>query len=257
MDKILCHSVISSDDVILIDKNSVDPFGDGSGKALWKLDGNGTDVSGVYSMTRGSPSWTTGIDGQCASLTGSTHQVLYRGQETTLQLNNHTLSCWVKTNAIGTSQYVLVNQSRAAASGTGYNEGSLIKIASDGKIQGIYLLLNNETITDSNGNTLTTYAAAAHSSFVVTVGQWYHVAWVVNTNHASMYIDGVLNCTVSSVQNIRWSNDTTYHGRVCIGGLVEDQTQRVLMALNGSVEQCRIFNRGLTATEVTALYNEI
>lgn len=258
MDNVLSHSVISSDDAPLIDKNSVDPFGDGSGKALWKLDGNGTDVSGNYSMTNSTPYWTTGIDGQCASFTGVNSWILYGGQETTLQLNNQTLSCWVKvnTNTFGQWQYVLSNQLSAAGPGSLYNGGAGICIDDTGRIGAQYCMRFNETTTDSNGSTQTNYDARAMSNFIITAGQWYHIAMVMNTNNAKLYINGSLNCIVSSVQNIQWSTDPTYYGRVSIGGSAE-RANMLNYPLNGFVEQCRIFNRVLTPAEIDALYNEI
>lgn len=258
MDKILCHSVIGGEE-ITIDKNSYDPFGDSSGMALWKLDGNGTDVSGNYSMTAGAPSWATGLDGQCASLTASNTQILYRGQETTLQLNTHTISVWVKVNSMGAGPFIVSNQVCWGGDNSSYNEGSGIFIDTDGKISGHYVFLNTETTTDSNGNTLTFYGAIAKSSFIVTIGQWYHVCWVVSGNNGKLFIDGILNSEVTSVQSIRWSTDTSSYGILAIGGYVKYYVSNLVYhgPLDGLVEQCRIFNRVLTQTEITALYNEI
>lgn len=257
MDKVLCHSVISSDDAPTIDKNSVDPFGDSSGKALWKLDGNGTDVSGVYSMTAGTPSWVTGLDGQCASLTGATSQILYRGVELLLQLSNHSFCGWIKTNAIGVTQFLLDNQFKSSGSGSTSNGGVAIRISTTGFIEAVYLVLNNETYTDSNGNTSTSYNVIAKSSFAITAGQWYHISYVMNGNNLKLYIDGVLNCQVTSVQSIRWSASSTAYGRLALGGWAENSSIALYYPLNGLVEQCRILNRVLTPTEITALYNEI
>jgi len=79
---------------------------------------------------------------------------------------------------------------------------------------------------------------------------WYHIVGVSNGSNHKLYINGVLdgeiNQSLSFVDNFR-----------VIGGRSIDNSTIYPDALRGSIDQVRIFDRTITAEEVTTLYNEV
>lgn len=163
--------------------------------------------------------------------------------------SQHTMCAWVKVNANGVTQRIMNNHNRNGASGSTANSGSNIFLWADGKIGANYDVLNNETVTDSNGNQYTSYGIYTTSSMVLTIGKWYHVAYSVNFNSARLYIDGVLDCTASSTQSIQYgTTDDNYS----IGALKYDAS--VNSYLNGKIKDARHYNRVLSDTEIADIY---
>ena len=76
----------------------VDPFGDGSGVALYKFDGDATDESGVYNGTATNVTYGTGKFGQCGVFNGSAYITT-----PTMQLGTiSSFSMWVSTTYLQT-----------------------------------------------------------------------------------------------------------------------------------------------------------
>lgn len=254
MDKVLCHSVIADSGISTVDM--LDPFEDGSGVILYKFDGDATDESGIYNLTSGTPNYTTGKFGQGLSNTATTAGIMYiNSQLSALYLTNYTMSIWYKPSAIGALQYLFNNQERASGSGSIYNEGARISIATDGYVTAGYNVLNSESLTDSNGSSFTSYFIRARSSFPLIVGTMYHIVAVISGTNVKLYINGILNSQVTSSQTARWSAETLYYGKFSIGGLTYD-TSTLVYPLNGVIDQPRLINRPITSDEVTILYNE-
>jgi hypothetical protein len=79
-------------------------------------------------------------------------------------------------------------------------------------------------------------------------GQWHHVVGVYTGSQLQIYVDGVLNNSVSSTGNIRSNNRNVQIGR---------NSQNPSAEFDGSIHDARIYSRSLSAAEVARLYGLI
>lgn len=214
-----------------IDK--VDIFGDSSGVALYRLDGNANDESGNYHGTETAITYGGGVYERGAVFNGTSSKVGIQG---TLS-GTFTFSAWVKKTS-ATGDYCLVG--RGATSTTNF--------------YGLTIDLFSSTIKFSRNIGTATYYYNAVS--IVHDTNWHHYAVTYNgvNGAVSIYRDGVLLYSgASSVGAIAY-----YAGRD--PGAFEIGTQNYVIGainyFNGSIDQVRIFNRAITATEVATLYAE-
>lgn len=201
----------------------VDPFKDGSGKALYRLEGNALDESGNYNGTPTSVTYGSGRFGRCAVFNGSTSQITssYSSSSNSVQ----SFSFWFKANASSFS--------------------SLLGCSDNSTYGGIIVqwYLNKLQILTSNSS------GNAWNSLVTTstlaINTWHHAVVVLTGSAISVYINGVLDGSISSLS----ASASLRSMWVGYGGAGS--------CFNGSIDEVRIFNRALTQPEVTALYNEI
>ena len=97
-----------------------------------------------------------------------------------------------------------------------------------------------------NGSSLITKTAT--SAIVNTTGVWYHIALAVNATQMNFYTQGVLRNSVSGTVTHRSGGNEPIN----IGSQAEGRYNFV----NGQISKVRMFDRALTGTEITALYNE-
>ncbi len=205
----------------------------------WPLDeGRGTkagDASGNgYAATfTGSPAWASGkragalnFNGSDTWLTASFNRnVLKNGQET----GAFTLSAWVKPS--GTQ-----NSVESVIMGRSGCHGGLA--ARSDNAFGFHL-----AATDcwTSGTFLSSGAISDWTN-------WHHVAGVYNNRAMSIYVDGVLknSANFSPSASIFAYNDNFY-----LGGIGSNP----LYLLNGIMDDARVYNRALSAAEVTKLYS--
>ena len=83
----------------------------------------------------------------------------------------------------------------------------------------------------------------------LSTGVWYHLAFVSNQSQASVYINGVLDATGSTV-----GISTNTNTRFTIGAF--RYAPGTVNYFDGSIDQVRIFSRALRPYEVEALYTE-
>lgn len=81
----------------------------------------------------------------------------------------------------------------------------------------------------------------------VTVGIWQHVVWTVRTNGSAIYINGILADASTDI-----GNNIGYHSAIYIG--TENHGFGPDYFFHGSIDDIRIYTRGLTQTEVQQLY---
>ena len=146
---------------------------------------------------------------------------------TTLQLTNFTLSSWVKINVQNINQYI-IDTSTNASFGYGYS----YRIKTDNKIRFWAYDANN----------------ALDSTTTISPNIWYNilVTYDNTTKIQSIYINGVFNVSnthtnpfvVSTVTNLQIGGSSIFGGY-----------------LNGNVAQSSIYNRSLSAAEVSQNFN--
>ena len=178
-----------------------------------------TDSSGNNKTATliGSPTWTTGVAGNGLQFNG-TSAYLNAG---TVSVSSFTISTWVNMSA----------------SQSGW--GSLVM-----KQNSFGLEVQNGTVYANvgNGSTWTNTVNAP-----LTAGTWKHVVQTFNgsTNTNSIYVDGVLRASgtgtfTNSASNLligSWNGSSEF--------------------FNGKIDEVRVYNSALTATEISALYNSV
>jgi hypothetical protein len=215
---------------------ALNPLNDNGLVGWWKMDeGNGTttsDSSGngnTGTLTNG-PSWQTVGScktGGCLSFDGSDDYV-DMGDATSLRVFGPlTISSWVYFN--GLQNQMIVIRGTGAASSASY-----------------YLFVLSTAVEFSWANA----ASSLTGTFAFQTGTWYHIVAVrsgSNNNWSrKIYINGSLVNSDSAVTG----DPATSSQNVNIG-----RHGQPLNQFNGRVDDVRIYNRALSAAEVTAMYN--
>ena len=194
-------------------------------QGLYQFNGNINDSSGNgnnISVT-GSVSYTTGLYGQCAVL-GSSTTSLNTGISGALA---QTWSVWVKMPASLGSGYRIVNSLN-----NGGDAGQYINYNSSNELR-IGDILGGAT---SSGVTVITDLGT----------EWHNIVNVNNTTQSLMYLDGSLIATNTAASGNLQTGNSIYFGRGPYG-----------TAINGmNIDQSRIINSALSASDVAKLYNE-
>lgn len=200
-------------------KSTTDIFDDGSGVALYELEGNANDT-GDY------PYGTGDIDsGQSASLNGSSSKIDFAGPLTGIT-NNFSYSFWANsttssTNFIGIASNISSGTNRVLFN---FNEGGNYffdfgNISSGGRI---------------NGTTPASWFD----------GNWHHFVVVKTPTSQLIYVDGAEFRNVTG-QNSSVSGLTDF----TIGNYTSNYT-------SGKIDQVRVYSTALSASDVEALASE-
>jgi hypothetical protein len=108
--------------------------------------------------------------------------------------------------------------------------------------------LNNETFGGSFGNNIPKGTAAGINSVTpIKKGQWYYVAFTYDHSVAKMYINGDLVNSASKDANFTANSKDVFIGR--------DESSLYPYYFNGTIDEIRIYNRALSACEISCLVN--
>lgn len=209
--------------------------------ACYRLNNNTDDASGNSRHgTPNSMSYTTdrlNTANQAASFngTGSNSEISH----TAFQVPEFTYSLWVNISAL-------------PASGSYYSAISIGNVTMDQAI----LLANNP------GPGHIGFGAASYSSdftspgipvqvgTLPTLNRWYHLVMVRNNSILALYVDGLLVKSISVA-----GKSPGYTGGGGYAGLIGKRSGATTQNFKGKVDDVRIYNRVLSATEIAQLYN--
>lgn len=85
----------------------------------------------------------------------------------------------------------------------------------------------------------------------LSVGNWYHIVVINGENKKTIWINGV-NQTLSGANTDAWLVNLTNQDTFCIGALCR---QSVSSEVTGVIDEVSIWNRTLTSSEISELYN--
>lgn len=226
-------------------KNGVKNFGENIPTDYllrYDLDGNFLDkgpsaLHGIAGGTNNLPTFTTGRKGtdQCAVFNGSRSFKTPSG--VTYGSNQLTISFWMKTSQ--TSVAIIMESSP-----DGNNNFNIWHVN-----------VNDTWSTNKIG------VASKETSFNlrptsdnVNTNQWFHVVATINRNlngveEIKIYLNTIDKTGSSSTLT---DNNNTFSPQILFIGQRNGST----LGFNGSVQQIKIYKRILTASEITALYNE-
>lgn len=221
----------------------------------WKLDeGTGSTAAdsgsgGLTGNLVNSPSWVTGMIGPFAlSFNGTTQYVRMTSTPSSYNFLNSTftVSCWFKT--VTAAAGILISKgANGGVSGTSNGWSLRVNDGVAGTVRGA--LKDNQ---GGGGLANSRYS----SSTSVCDGNWHQVVAVCTTNTSTqasntvdIYVDGVLNNGSAINNGFPYAGSTD---DIALAARAVPSTPNSFFA--GSVDDVRIYNRGLTALDVTTLY---
>ena len=238
-------SIIVKDGSAKLD--TTDFFGDSSGKSLFKFESNGTDSGGVANMSFGHPSSGTNESFETGNF-GNGVKLSYGGEYGYTSVRNYTnftVSEWFYPQNLGSysqdfkglfgsqsTGQMIISYSRSAyrfglqhqSFGSGNKEGNADK----------YTAENTGCPTLSNNT-------------------WYQLIWTRDGTDSRLYVNGVLGHTITediSTISLNASSPVALYM-----GSASTQLGVNTYGTEGIHDHLRIFNKKLTQSEITELYN--
>lgn len=203
--------------------------------AAYKAESNANDELGVYNGTAvGGLTYTTGKDGNAFVGNGTNAYVGLPNNSMNFASSSFSVSFWVYLTNINSANYALVSN----YANDGVNRGWIVGSLTSGKLYfGIYAPALQETATTST----------------ISINTWYHVTCVHTLSQPTKtYINGSLDSTSSTSYNP--SLATTHYPS--IGASKYNSTSVQQYMPNGSkIDEVYLWDRVLTSTDVTELYN--
>jgi len=213
-------------------------FNEGTSTIVTDFSGHGSNgsMSGFANPASATSGWGYGKIGRSLTFDGSDDYV-NMGTPAALNLNTSavTVSAWVKfANKTIASNEAIVSTGENGAFANQY----YIRRQGDNSIR--------FTIIASGGSAFNTVTPSP----ALQADTWVHIVGVYNGTDARTYVNGVLTGSPSAVTGTILSNGM----RFLLGA--SDNNGTIGNRLKGSIDEARVYNRALTATEVTELYKK-
>jgi hypothetical protein len=214
---------------------------------------NGKDISGTTAFDRSgkgnngtltnSPTKTIGKSGQGLSFNG-TNQYSSISHSTSLNISGQiALSAWVNVSVWPTSH--------ASSCGSSAACETIIEKGYNGTSEPFHLRIRNISgvisLNVGSYNSPTDYGA----SWTISgwnLNEWHHVVGLYNGSNWIIYVDGVQKVSTAAASGAITNAETVQIGASKISGAMARY-------FNGKIDEPRVYNRALSAAEVTALYN--
>ena len=210
--------------------------------AYYKM-ADGTDETGNYNGTTANVDFNVqGKYGFAGKFNGSSSLIAI-GSPIPNTDTNVAISAWVKLNS-GISGNMHITGTGITSAGSEapfratlqYQSANTFRLFALRQVAGTYYLADNSTLTDVTMN----------------AGVWYHVVWSYNSTgrQLSTFLNGV---AIDSNKAMSTSGSSVDDSTTVIGSFRSTSGP----FFDGDIDQLRIFNKTISAAEVTALYNEI
>ncbi|GAH67461.1 unnamed protein product, partial [marine sediment metagenome] len=205
-------------------------FDEGTGTSTY--DASGNDNTGTFVS---SPTWQSGSSckaGQCLSFNGSSDYIIGSGSSLNFQNKKEiTLEAWFKIDG-GIENHAIINN--------GFNVYAYLMDIESGKVRFVI-----DMDWGSGGKDIYSTTNTLRDN------KWHHVVSVLESSSATssmkIYVDGDLETTKElSSYNISLSSNNF--------GIGQRQYGR---HFNGLIDEVRIYNRALTASEISAHYDDL
>jgi hypothetical protein len=204
--------------------------------AYYKLDGNATDSNGsgtLYDGTATNVNWTQGRFGSAGGFNGSSSIITIANNS--FNSTSYTASTWINQSTGTNNQTTFSNWSYEPGQ---QEKGWMIRILSNKISVGNYI----------GGGTQSFLSTAS-----ISLNLWTSVVVTNSQSEVKIYINGSLDSTHSTNG---FSHPVTIPSRPTIGAYITT-SGTIYGRFNGSIDQVKIFDRVITAEEVTTLYNEV
>ena len=227
--------------------DTVDFFGDSSGKSLYKFESDGTDSGGVSNMSFGHPSSGTNESFETGNF-GNGVKLVYGGEYgyiSPINYTNFTTNQWMYPQDLGsqdqTFKGIFGNQQK----------GQLIFTYSNSAYR---LALQMTSFSSGNASTGNDRYSAENSGCPsISNNNWYMITWTRDGTDSRLYVNGVLGVTIT--EDI---SDITLNPSSPAALYMGTASTQLGVATYGTTaihDHLRIFNKKLSQSEVTELYN--
>lgn len=218
---------------------TVDIFGDSSGVALYEFEGNANDTGGNYNGTATDVTFPSGYIGQSAAFNGSSSKVSFTSPIETTN-TDFSISLWF-------------NLSAAFSSGNQTILGSDSNVAPPALIRLSYTSANSYRIIVERayGSGIYYSSSSGYSASTINPNTWYHLTVTYDASDSSRAII-YLDTTLQNNKNLTSLANETVTTSQAFG----QYRNNAIQGFNGKIDQVRIFNKALSSSEVTTLYNE-
>ena len=227
-------------------KSTTDIFADSSGISLYEFEGNANDTGGNYNGTAtnvvyneydgtaSNVTYSTGKFGQAGVFNGSSSGI--STNLTTPNTQDLSWSFWVKDLA--------------------HNGSSTMNtLLLDYKNNYAYINYTSSNTLYANARSSSTNADIDVQSSAIDTSSWRHIVFVSSLSSGSfLYIDGSLVDSNTTSMPSRLS--INYGSGLEIGWNPAEGSPFTAYRLNGKVDQVRIYDKAISASDVTTLYNE-
>ena len=196
------------------------------------LDSSGQNNTGTFTNFTRATNAKAGKLGQGMSFDGTDDYALVTSTAALRPTNNFTISVWAKFTDFSDYRIILMHDDNGGGD-DGYG------IRGDTNRKATFFA------TNANGFTAQSITSVA----VMTAGQWYHLTGVYRNSVLEIYINGVLDSTKTASGDVVYSVTTNLNiGRR--GGTSSPNT----IFMKGALDDLRVYNRALSASEVKQLY---
>jgi len=208
-------------------------LGDSSCIATYQFENDETDLSGNYDGTGTSIQYAAGRYGQAASFNGSSSGIDLPNLGISGS-QSRTVSFWFNLNTTPSGTEQLYSQGT-----NNLKEAFNIQLTSSAKVQVSYAGREWDSTT------------------ALSTGQWYHILVTYNggnietSSNTEIYINGTEETLVSGGGSSTGSASTS-NTSYSLGYRTNIST----LYVDGKIDQVRVFNKALSASEVTTLYEE-
>jgi len=194
------------------------PMNEGQGETLYDKSGNGN--TGIAS---GTPAWVDGKFGRALYFDGNNDSVDLGNLNyiSTGIAGEYSVSLWIKFDAIGQTFFF--------GDETDGNQGVMMQ-------------------TDASGYLQTYLSGYYISNFQVTTGRWYHIVQTqAGSNNIKLYVDGAY---IYTYQTTHIETGFNTH----LGCFYLASSFSCMRFLTGAIDDVRVYNRALSAQEISRMY---
>ena len=204
--------------------NTLQVLGDSSCIAAYPLDGSPADLSGNYNGVQTNVTYPVGEFDLAGAFNGSSSSISVTNSIKSTFTGNFSASVWAKPTSVALASQAILDFFEGAGIGCKLQiDSSKVRFISYNGSS--YDILNTSSILSNN--------------------VWYNFVLTKSSNNYELFTNGVSVGTLTSNTATETSNPfgigySTQNGQY----------------FNGSIDQVRIFNKAISASEVTTLYNE-
>ena len=238
-------SIIIKDGSAKLD--TVDFFGDSSGKSLYKFESDGTDSGGVSNMSFGHPSSGTNESFETGNF-GNGVKLVYGGEYGYTSVRNYTnftVSQWFYPQNLGSQ-----NQDFKGIFGNQQKGQTIISYSRSAYRFGLQHTLFGSGNKEGNADK---YTAEDTGCPTISNNTWYMLTWTRDGTDSRLYVNGVLGVTITEDIGSISLNPTS--PAALYMGTASTQLGVATYGTEGIHDHLRIFDKKLSQSEITELYN--